>query len=349
MRCRGILCSFLPSVTLEQHPAERNGCASTAGSPCRARDCPTAGTALYFGRSIQAGVGVKVFFSPHHAGHRPGQTFRHGRIVANRDLPARADNILAALRADGHALQRASAHGLKPVAAIHTPEYLDFLETAWREWRKIDGASEDVFPYIFPVRGMDNAYPSSIVGRAGYHMHDCWAPIGEHTWTIAVDSANLAVEAASQVTGGEAAAYALCRPSGHHAFADMGGGNCFLNNAAIAAQHLRGSYARVALIDVDVHHGNGSQGIFYRRDDVLFVSLHRDPVDYHPYFAGHAHERGEGRGLGFNLNLPLRKARATRCSSPRSTPPARASGPSRRKPWSSPSASMRMRQTRPRG
>lgn len=248
---------------------------------------------------------MKAFFSPHHAGHRPSQTFRHGRIVANRDLPTRAENILAALRADGHDLLNASAHGLKPIAAVHTPEYLDFLRIAWVEWRKIEGASEDVFPYIFPVRGMDNGYPSSIVGRAGYHMHDCWAPIGEHTWAVATDSANLAVEAAEQVLRGERAVYALCRPSGHHAFPDMGGGNCFLNNAAIATEHLRQRFRRVALIDVDVHHGNGSQGVFWRRDDVLFISLHRDPIDYHPYFAGHAHERGEGRGLGFNLNLPL--------------------------------------------
>jgi len=194
---------------------------------------------------------------------------------------------------------------MAPIRAVHTPEYLDFLQSAWVEWRKIEGASEDVLPYIFPVRGMDNAYPTSVVGRAGYHMHDAWAPIGEHTWTVAVASANLATEAAERVLVGERAAYALCRPSGHHASADMGGGNCFLNNAATAAQHLRKGFGRVALIDVDVHHGNGSQGIFYRRNDVLFVSLHRDPIDYHPYFVGHAHERGEGDGLGFNLNLPL--------------------------------------------
>ncbi|WP_424814425.1 histone deacetylase family protein [Roseococcus sp. YIM B11640] len=248
---------------------------------------------------------MQVFFSPTHSGHRPGQTFRHGRIVTNRDLPTRADNILAALRQDGHRLGEAKWHGMAPIQAIHTPEYLDFLKTAWGEWRKIEGASDDVFPYIFPVRGMDNAYPTSIVGRAGYHMHDAWAPIGEHTWKVALDSANLAVEAAEFVLAGNRLAYALCRPSGHHAFADMGGGNCFLNNASIAAHHLRRGFGKVALIDVDVHHGNGSQGIFWRRRDVLFVSLHRDPIDYHPYFVGHAHERGEGEGLGFNLNLPL--------------------------------------------
>ncbi|WP_211846418.1 histone deacetylase family protein [Neoroseomonas eburnea] len=248
---------------------------------------------------------MQVLFSPHHAGHRPGQTFRHGCLVRNRDLPARADNILTALRQDGHALLEAPWHGMAPIAAVDTPEYLDFLRTAWGEWRKIEGASEDVFPDIFPVRGMDNGYPASIVGRAGYHMHDAWAPIGEHTWKAAIDAANLAVEAAERVLKGEHAVYALCRPSGQHAFPDMGGGNCFLNNAAIAAQHLRQGFGRVALIDVDVHHGNGSQGVFYRRDDVLFVSLHRDPIDYHPHFAGHAQERGEGTGLGYNLNLPL--------------------------------------------
>lgn len=248
---------------------------------------------------------MQVFFAPHHAGHHSSQFLRHGRFMRSRDVPARAENILAALRRDGHSLIEAPSHGLRPIAAVHTPEYLAFLETAWAEWRKIEGASEDVFPYIFPVRGMDNGYPSSVVGRAGYHMHDMWAPIGEHTWKVATDSASLAVEAAEHVLKGERRAYALCRPSGHHAFADMGGGNCFLNNAAIAVQHLRGGFGRVALIDVDVHHGNGSQGIFYRRDDVLFVSLHRDPTDYHPYFAGYAHERGAGAGLGFNLNLPL--------------------------------------------
>jgi acetoin utilization deacetylase AcuC-like enzyme len=162
-----------------------------------------------------------------------------------------------------------------------------------------------VFPYVFPVRGMDHGYPTSVVGQAGYHMQDLWAPIGQHTWDVAIGSANLAVAAAGHVLDGASAAYALCRPSGHHAFADMGGGNCFLNNAAIAVQYLRCKLGRVALIDVDVHHGNGSQGIFYDRDDVLFVSLHRDPVDYHPYFTGHAQERGRGAGLGFNLNLPL--------------------------------------------
>lgn len=246
-----------------------------------------------------------VFHSPLQARHHSRQFLRNGRFVATRDVPERADNILAALREQAHEIREAPPHGLAPVAAIHTPEYLDFLATAWSEWQRVDGAAEEVTPYVFPVRGMDYGYPSSIVGRAGYHAQDLWAPIGQHTGEVALAAANLAVEAAEQVLRGAPMAYALCRPSGHHAFADMAGGNCFLNNAAIAAQHLRRGHARVALVDVDVHHGNGTQGIFYARQDVFFASIHRDPIDYHPFFCGHAHERGAGAGLGCNLNLPL--------------------------------------------
>ncbi|RVT95685.1 histone deacetylase family protein [Rhodovarius crocodyli] len=246
-----------------------------------------------------------VFHSPVQAKHHSHQFMRHGRFVPTRDVPARADNILAELTRDGHAIHQARPHGMAPIAAIHTPEFLNFLETAWAEWRRIDGAAEEVMPYVFPVRGMDYGYPTHVIARAGYHAHDLWMPIGEHSHEAALASANLAVEAAARVLEGERAAYALCRPSGHHAFADMAGGNCFLNNAAIAAQHLRQRFGRVALVDIDVHHGNGTQGIFYGREDVLFVSLHRDPIDYHPFFCGYAQERGEGRGLGYNLNLPL--------------------------------------------
>ncbi len=246
-----------------------------------------------------------VFHSPLQARHHSRQFIRHGRFVPTRDTPARAEAILEALGAAGHEIAEAPPHGLSPIAQVHTPEFLDFLASAWEEWRKIDGAADEVMPYIFPVRGMDHGYPTSIIGRAGYHAHDLWMPIGRHTWEAASASANLAVEAACRVLAGASVAYALCRPSGHHAFADMGGGNCYLNNAAIAAEVLRRRHERVAIVDVDVHHGNGTQGIFWQRNDVLFVSLHRDPIDYHPFFSGHAHERGEGAGLGFTLNLPL--------------------------------------------
>jgi acetoin utilization deacetylase AcuC-like enzyme len=136
-------------------------------------------------------------------------------------------------------------------------------------------------------------------------MADTACPISAGTWPAALASAHVAVAAAREVLAGAPAAYALCRPPGHHAFADMAGGFCYVNNTSVAAQELRAHHARIAILDVDLHHGNGTQGIFYGRDDVLTVSLHADPVRFYPFFWGHADERGEGPGLGYNLNLPL--------------------------------------------
>ena len=171
-------------------------------------------------------------------------------------------------------------------------------------WRRIEGASDEVIPNIHPIaRG--GSYPASAVGQAGYHMADTACPISAETWDSACWSAWSAVAAAEAVLAGESAAYALCRPPGHHAFADVAGGFCFLNNSAIAAQRLRKNAARVAILDVDLHHGNGTQGIFYGRADVLTVSIHADPERFYPFFWGYADERGEGAGLGCNLNLPL--------------------------------------------
>jgi acetoin utilization deacetylase AcuC-like enzyme len=195
-------------------------------------------------------------------------------------------------------------HGLGPIAAVHTPEYLRFLKNIFKRWQRIPDASPEVVPNIHPDR-RDFSYPASAVGQAGYHMADTACPIGADTWESAYWSAQSAIHAARLVIDGEPAAYALSRPPGHHAFADIAGGFCFLNNSAIAAQCLRQAYERVAIVDVDLHHGNGTQGIFYQRDDVLTVSLHADPVRFYPFFWGHASERGEGRGLGYNYNLPL--------------------------------------------
>ncbi len=147
--------------------------------------------------------------------------------------------------------------------------------------------------------------PEAIVGQAGFYMADTACPIGPGTWAAAKAAAQVALTAADLVLAGEGAAYALCRPPGHHAYGDQAGGFCYLNNVAIAAQHMRDQADRVAILDVDVHHGNGTQGIFYDRDDVLFCSLHGDPSVFYPYFAGYGDERGAGVGQGYNLNLPL--------------------------------------------
>ena len=162
-----------------------------------------------------------------------------------------------------------------------------------------------MIPNIHPDR-RDFAYPASAVGQAGYHMADTACPISAETWHSVYWSAQTAAHAARLVLDGEPAVYALSRPPGHHAFADLAGGFCFVNNTAVAAQTLRnGGHERVAILDVDLHHGNGTQGIFYARSDVLTVSIHADPVRFYPFFWGHASERGEGPGLGYNLNLPL--------------------------------------------
>jgi acetoin utilization deacetylase AcuC-like enzyme len=148
-------------------------------------------------------------------------------------------------------------------------------------------------------------YPKHIVGRLGWHSADTACPIGPGTWSAACAATDVATTAAQLVLEGDDAAYALCRPPGHHAFRDLAGGFCFLNNSAIAAAHLRLTHERVAILDVDVHHGNGTQGIFYERSDVLTVSIHADPSAYYPYVWGFAHERGVGEGIGANLNIPL--------------------------------------------
>jgi acetoin utilization deacetylase AcuC-like enzyme len=214
------------------------------------------------------------------------------------------DALLGAVRKLGLEIAAPQDHGLGPVAAVHTAEYLAFLQNIYERWQRIPEASEEVIPNIHPDR-RTASYPRSAVGQAGYHMADTACPISAETWHSAYWSAQTAITAADLVLAGARAAYALCRPPGHHAFADLAGGFCFLNNTAIAAQRCVRAGLRPAILDLDLHHGNGTQGIFYARADVLTVSIHADPARYYPFFWGHAHERGEGAGLGFNLNLPI--------------------------------------------
>jgi len=172
-----------------------------------------------------------------------------------------------------------------------------FLRNIYTRWQRIEGGGEEVIPNIHPANRSDS-YPKSAAGQAGYHQADTACPIGAHTWEAAYWGAQSAVSAADLVAGGDRAAYALCRPPGHHAFSDLAGGFCFLNNAAIASDRLRGLCLRVAILDVDVHHGNGTQGIFYTRPDVLTVSIHADPARFYPFFWGHADEPWVRAGHG---------------------------------------------------
>src|SRR5690625_4796846 len=247
---------------------------------------------------------MDIIYAADHAGHDPEHFLVHGRIRPNPEVPARAERIIEAVTAAGRTVMAPPAYGTAPAAAVHTPEYLQFLATIHARWQTLEGAAAEVIPHIHPSRHGD-ARPASAAGLAGYHMGDTSCPIGAGTWHAARRSADSAVCAADRVADGTQAIYALCRPPGHHAYADLAGGFCFLNNSAIAAQRLRRRMDRVTILDVDVHHGNGTQGIFYHRDDVLTVSVHADPATFYPFFYGYAHERGADAGYGYNLNIPL--------------------------------------------
>ncbi|MEW6286097.1 MAG: histone deacetylase family protein [Chloroflexota bacterium] len=251
---------------------------------------------------------MKIFYSETHRRHQPPfEVFDGGVRVPYLENPDRMDRILNALRGvDWAEICEPADFGLDPILAVHDREYLDFLASAWTEW--LDAAPKDpatLIPATFPLRRQPRK-PTSLLGRAGYYIMDLSACIVEGTYPAALASANCALSAAQAVMEGERAAFALCRPPGHHAGKDYAGGYCFINNAAVAANWLT-SCGRVAVLDVDYHAGNGTQDIFYERDDVLTISIHADPDFEYPHFIGFAEERGRGRGFGFHHNLPLPK------------------------------------------
>lgn len=247
---------------------------------------------------------MRAIFDDRQWRHDPRHFMANGAILPNPEQPARIDILKAGAEAAGCVFEAPGDAGLGPVAAVHSAEYLSFLRHIYPRWRRIEGAGEEVIPNIHPAARTDG-YPKSAVGQAGYHQADTSCPISDGTWEAAYWSAQSAIHGADLVAGGAHAAYVLSRPPGHHAFADLAGGFCFLNNSGIAAERLRAAGLRPAILDVDVHHGNGTQGMFYRRSDVLTVSIHADPERFYPFFWGHAQERGEGNGIGANLNLPL--------------------------------------------
>lgn len=229
-----------------------------------------------------------------------------GRLVPPHECPERAEIVLERVRAVGLGeVTPPSRFGLAPVLQVHDQKFVEFLQTAWSDWVAAGNLGEAI-PDCWPARRMMQRCPSNISGRLGYYAMAGETSISEGSWEAARAAADVAVTAAGHIHRGAAAAFALCRPPGHHAARDLYGGYCFLNNAAIAAQLLRDKgAARIAILDVDFHHGNGTQDIFYDRADVLYVSLHGDPQHAFPYFAGHADETGIGAGTGYNMNLPL--------------------------------------------
>lgn len=251
---------------------------------------------------------MKTIHSDDHRRHDPLSEMNRGRIVAPYESPARAEAVLGALRqAQLGAIEAAAEFSLDAILRVHRREFVEFLEHAYDEWLAL-GRTGDALPLAWPIRGMrSDRVPVSLDGRLSYYSFDISTPLMAGTWTAVKRAADVALTGAQYLaTGRERALFSLCRPPGHHAAADYYGGYCFLNNAAIAAQYLRDHGAgRVAILDVDYHHGNGTQQIFYERADVLYVSLHADPATDFPYFLGHADETGSGAGQGYNRNLPL--------------------------------------------
>lgn len=248
-----------------------------------------------------------TYYSERQSWHHPQFEFYDGILRSNLDVPERAEIILEIVRSAGiGAVESPSDYGIEPIKAVHDSDYIQYLQTAYAEWLNVGGRPEGVFPDTFPVRRMSHR-PSSPAALAGYYSMDVTAIVTAGTWQAAYDSAQCALNAANAVRNGARSAFALCRPPGHHAQADVCGGYCFLNNAAIAAQSLcnTGLGNRIAILDIDFHHGNGTQAIFYERDDVLTLSLHADPDREYPYFTGADIERGEGAGFGYNVNYPL--------------------------------------------
>ncbi len=255
---------------------------------------------------------MKAFYDADQSLHDPQQFMRYGRIADPKDLPSRTEALLAALDRCGITADRPQDYGLDPVLAIHTQPYLDFLSTAFARWMQLRDAGPEVLPNVSPYwngsperDGRPACRSDSVVAQAGYYLGDLAVPIGPNTWRSALRSAHSAVAGADALIAGERMAYALARPSGHHARSDRATGFCYLNNAAIAAERLRKHFGRVAILDVDAHHGDGTQEIFYRRDDVLTVSVHVDPEHYYPFFIGYEDETGHGKGQGYNLNIPI--------------------------------------------
>jgi acetoin utilization deacetylase AcuC-like enzyme len=243
---------------------------------------------------------MHCFFDPRQLTHAPALELHNGGFVPFAESPARAEAIGAAL---GRALPTVD-HGEAPLRAVHSEAYLAFLWSAHRDWRAA-GREGDAGGYAWPVVRRRPLDLDRIDARLGRYSFDASSPIAAGTWDGAYWSAQTALTALDAVLDGDKAAFALCRPPGHHSGADYLGGYCYLNNAAIAAEAAAQAGRRVAILDIDYHHGNGTQDIFYDRGDVLFVSIHADPRMDYPYFWGHADERGEGEGEGATLNLPL--------------------------------------------
>ncbi len=278
---------------------------------------------------------MKIFYSENHRQHNPPfEVFDGGQRVPYLENPDRMDKILNALRStDWAEVIEPNDFGLDPILAVHDTDYIHFLASGFDEWRaaepEVESATDNsaFLPATFALRRTPRV-PKSLLGRAGYYIMDLSAVIVSGTYQAALSSANCALSGAkfifesssvnhpsfrrsgvaplspASATRVAEAAFALCRPPGHHAGKDYGAGYCFINNASVAANYLSAK-GKVAVLDIDYHAGNGTQDIFYDRADVLTISIHGDPDFEYPHFIGFVDEIGAGNGLGFHRNFPL--------------------------------------------
>ncbi|UYG00204.1 histone deacetylase family protein [Halomonas sp. GD1P12] len=249
---------------------------------------------------------MKTFFSDQ-SFRRQAATELHGStLVAPYETPRRMEIVLEALERAGLEVHAPGKYGLAPVEAVHDAGYIDFIAHFWPRWQA-EGHPGEAIPNIWPARTLRaDRIPRSLEGQLGYYALAAETSLCEGTYEAALASKDTALAALEYTLETGKPSFGLCRPPGHHAATDQFGGYCFFNNAAIAAQRaLDNGHKRVAVLDVDFHHGNGTQQIFYRRSDVFFASLHGDPDVTFPYYSGYADETGDGEGEGFTANYPM--------------------------------------------
>lgn len=250
---------------------------------------------------------MKLICSEDHRDHAGAKEMRYDQMIPMSESPERMDMIMAALAEAGFAdVVAPTAHGLDTVHQVHDPAFVSFLERCYPLWEAEFGPGGFATAYTFGMRGMDQVPNPSVHSMLSCYTFDVCVPFVAGTWKAISSAKDAALTGVDLMQQGEHAVFSLCRPPGHHASRDMAGGYCYLNNAAIAAQaHLNNGAKRVAVLDIDYHHGNGTQAIFYDRADVFYASLHCRPEDEYPFLMGYATEVGRDAGKGYNLNLPM--------------------------------------------
>ncbi len=251
---------------------------------------------------------MKTIYSKKHILRNSLTELSGGELVKPFESPDRIKFILNEIskRKLGSILEPTN-QDLNIIYKVHDKKYVKFLESAWHEWIK-EGFKGEAIPTVWPSRSMKSKIiPKHIEGKLGYYCLANETSISKGTIEGAYESVKVALTAA-EILQKEKSIFALCRPPGHHASKDQYGGYCFFNNIAIAAEKLLENGAKkIFILDIDFHHGNGTQEIFYKRSDVFFSSLHGDPTEAFPHFLGHADEIGKGGGKGFNINYPMPK------------------------------------------